>query len=139
MDNTQNTVPVNPAGPQVSNINVSPMPPQTPPVSEVKKGMGKSVILILFFVLLIGAVIAGIIYFYFAKSPSTYNASVYTPPKVEVLSPTPTPTGTEINKNDNSNKALDSDSTIIDNSINSASSDLDGVSESFNDQQTNLQ
>lgn len=139
MDNSSTTAPANPVEPQVSNINASPMPPQTPPANAPKKGMGKSMLLVAAFILLIGLVVAGILYLYLAKSPQTYNASVYTPPKTQATSPSPTPTGTGINQNDNSNNALNSDSSLIDKDVNSASSDLDGVNQSFNDQQTNLQ
>lgn len=143
MDNKPSAAPtpVTPVEPQVSNINYSPMPPQTPPANQIKKGMGKSVILIVVFVVLIILAVSTIVYFYFLKTPKTYNAAVYIPPKTTVTapSPSPTPTGTDINKNDSSDNALNSDSSIIDSDVNSASSDLDGVSQSFNDQQTNLQ
>ena len=125
--------------PQVSNINYSPLPPQAPPAPQVKKSIRKNIV-IAFVLILIVVSAVGVLYFYFSKSPKTYNATMYTPPKTVKASPSPTPT-TEplINKNDNSNRALDSDSSLINKDINTASSDLNGVNQSFSDQQTNLQ
>ena len=124
--------------PQISNINYSPLPPQNPQVKP-KSGMGKNIIVIFAFVLII-AVAAGVLYIYFLKTPKTYNATVYTPPKTaQVIPQSPTPTEALINKNDSSDNALNSDSNIINNDINNTGSDLNGVDQSFNDQQTNLQ
>ena len=137
MDNTSETSQAVTPEPQVSNINYSPLPPQTPSV-KTHEGMEKNIIVV-FALLLITLVAAGVLYFYFLKTPKTYNATVYVAPKTAQVIPSPTPTVTQINKNDNSDNALNSDSNVINGDINNANSDLNGVNQSFSDQQTNLQ
>ena len=137
MDNTSPTPQAITPEPQVSSLNTSPLPPQNPPVKS-SLGMGKGILTALALILIV-LVAAGALYFYFFKSAKTYNASVYTPSKTAQVIVTPTPSVPQINKNDSSNNALNSDSTVINSGISNASTDLNGVDQSFSDQQTNLQ
>lgn len=71
---------------------------------------------------------------------NTNTAQVYPQPTVKVKPiATPTPSVYQINPKDTSDNAIDQDTQVSSQSLNSLDTDLNNVDQSFNDQQTNLQ
>ena len=135
MDNVNNAA-QNPV--QTQPVVETPAP--QPQVFSPTPNKSKTKIILLAAALIIIVVIAGIGYFYYSKTPKTYNATVYNgnQPTVSVT-PSVSPTPYQANPNDISNQGLNQDSAAINQSMNSINSGMNNVDQSFNDQQTNLQ
>lgn len=144
MDNNLNQTP--PVNPQIVPTGVK--APQVPPISSIsqslplptavpepKKGPKMKMIIALVIVLVILGGLGFFGYSYF-KTAKTYNAGVYNYPTAVPASPTPTDV---VNPNDTTDSAIDSDNKVIDQGLNNLNSDINGVDQSLNDKQTNLQ
>lgn len=144
MDNNLNqTSSVNPqVAPAVEKV------PQTPPISSIsqssplptvapepKKGSKMKMIITLVIILVILGGLGFFGYSYF-KTAKTYNAGVYNYPTAVPTTPTPTDV---VNPNDTTDSAIDSDNKVVDQGLNNLNSDINGVDQSLNDKQTNLQ
>ena len=99
---------------------------------------GSKKMLKLFLVILVLAILAlgGYFAYSYFNSQKTYNAGVYNYPTTAPTTPTPADT---LKPNDTSNSSIDSNNQTVEKSLDALDSDLNSVSDSFNDKQTNLQ
>jgi hypothetical protein len=97
-------------------------------------------LLLILVVVLVIISVGGYFAYNFMNVSKSNNATVYNQPTNINTKPTATLTPQpEINPNDTSNQSLDKDSTVINQNLDNASSDLNGVDQSFSDKATNLQ
>jgi hypothetical protein len=125
-----------PVNPVLQQAPVQPQP-QVQPTPQPASGGGKKwlKIVLLLLVLVILAVAGFFGYSYFNAS-KTYNAGVYNYPTSAPTTPTPTEV---VNPKDTTDSAIDSDNKVVDQELNNLNTDINGVDQSLNDKQTNLQ
>lgn len=128
---------------------VNPMPQPPPVMSEPQvlpqaqmqpqpeqKGSKKmlKLLLIIFTLAILG--FGGFFAYSYFNSQKADNAGVYNYPTSVPTTPTPTDI---LNPNDTSDSSIDSNNQVVGKSLNDLDSDLNSVSDSLNDKQTNLQ
>jgi len=115
---------------------VNETPAQEPLIPVKNNSNGKKILSLLALVAVV--VIAGIGYFYYSKTPKTYNATVYNQPSI-APSVSPSPSVYQSNPKDISTQAITNDTQETNQNLSNLDSSLNSVDQSLNDQQTNLQ
>jgi flagellar basal body-associated protein FliL len=115
---------------------------QLPQMTQPKSNFGRNLVMIISAVLIV-VVIAATGYLLVlgnAKKTAYNNVQSYIQPTLSV-SPkaSPTPSVYQINPKDTTDSAINNDTTVANQNLDSLDTDLNNVDQSFNDQQTNLQ
>jgi hypothetical protein len=115
---------------------------QLPQMNQPKSSLGRNLVMIISAVLIVVILVTtGYLVFVGNAKKVAYNkVQSYIQPTISVSpSATPTPSVYQINPKDTSDSAINSDTTVANQNLNSLDTDLNNVDQSFNDQQTNLQ
>ena len=125
-----------------NNPVISQLNNKLPQMNQPKSNLGRNLVMIISAVLIIVVVAAtGYLLFLGNAQKTAYNkVQSYIQPTI-TISPTtaPVPSVYQVNPKDTSNAAINSDTIVTNQNLNSLDTDLNNVDQSFNDQQTNLQ
>ena len=125
-----------------NNPVITPQPNILPSVSPKKSNLGRNLVMIISAVLIVVILAATGYLIFLGNAQKTANNKVqgYVGPTIPAgPTVTPTPSVYQINPKDTSDSAINSDTTVANQNLNSLDSNLNSVDQSFNDQQTNLQ
>jgi hypothetical protein len=113
-----------------------------PQMTQPKSNLGRNLVMIISAVLIVVVIAAtGYLLILGSAKKASYNrVQGYIQPTITISPKTsPTPSVYQVNPKDTTNAAINGDTTIANQNLNSLDTDLNNVDQSFSDQQTNLQ